>query len=98
MGITSVCGNVHCRRNTWFPGSPLTLAVGALFGFARGSVIDCFAATSGATAAQIFARTLGRDPIWKRLRRLAGTLDRLKGDSAFLTLLRLRLVPVELRD
>ena len=76
------------------PGLPLTLAGGAIFGVAAGIALTWLGATLGATGAFLLARTLGGDALRRLLGARAGTLDRIVGDGAFLTILRLRLIPV----
>ena len=76
------------------PGLPLTLAGGAIFGVAAGIALTWLGATLGATGAFLLARALGGDALRRLLGARAGTLDRIVGDGAFLTILRLRLIPV----
>jgi uncharacterized membrane protein YdjX (TVP38/TMEM64 family) len=76
------------------PGLPLTLAGGAIFGVAAGIALTWLGATLGATGAFLLARLLGGDALRRLLGDRAGTLDRMLGDGAFLTMLRLRLIPV----
>ncbi len=76
------------------PALPLTLAGGAIFGVAAGIALTWIGATLGATGAYLLARTLGGDALRRLLGSRAGTLDRILGDGAFLTMLRLRLIPV----
>jgi uncharacterized membrane protein YdjX (TVP38/TMEM64 family) len=76
------------------PALPLTLAGGAIFGVAAGIALTWLGATLGATGAYLLARALGGDALRHLLGDRAGTLDRILGDGAFLTMLRLRLIPV----
>lgn len=76
------------------PALPLTLAGGAVFGVAAGIALTWLGATLGATGAFVLARLLGGDALRRLLGARAGTLDRILGDGAFLTMLRLRLIPV----
>lgn len=76
------------------PALPLTLAGGAIFGLAAGIALTWIGATLGATGAYLLARSLGGDALRRLLGDRAGTLDRMLGDGAFLTMLRLRLIPV----
>ena len=76
------------------PALPLTLAGGAIFGVGAGIALTWLGATLGATGAFLLARALGGDALRRLLGARAGTLDRLLGDGAFLTILRLRLIPV----
>lgn len=76
------------------PGTVLTLAGGALFGFWWGVVFNTLGANLGANAAFLLARWLGRDGV----KRLAGDrldrLDRATREYGFRSLMALRLVPV----
>ena len=76
------------------PALPLTLAGGAVFGVATGIALTWLGATAGATGAYLLGRSLGADALQRVLGSRVGSLDRLRGDGAFLTLLRLRLIPV----
>jgi uncharacterized membrane protein YdjX (TVP38/TMEM64 family) len=76
------------------PGLPATLAGGAIFGFALGTLLNWLGATLGATAAYLLARALGRDAIARLLGARATSLDRLTSAHGFATLLRLRLIPI----
>lgn len=77
-----------------FPGSLLTIAGGAVFGFGWGAVLNSIAANIGANAAFGLARLLGRDGV-ERLAggRLAG-LDRATARHGFTGLFILRLIPL----
>lgn len=79
------------------PGTILTLAGGALFGFYWGTFFNFVAANIGASAAFVIARTLGGDGV----RRLMGDdsaalqkLDEVVGKHGFQGLLTLRLIPL----
>lgn len=77
-----------------FPGSLLTIAGGAVFGFVGGAVLNTIAANLGANAAFGIARTLGREGIARLAGgRLAG-LDRATARHGFTGLLVLRLIPL----
>lgn len=76
------------------PGSSLTLAGGAVFGFGLGSLLNWIGATLGATGAYLLARSLGRDAVVSLLGRRATQLDRFVSDHGFLAMLRLRLIPL----
>lgn len=76
------------------PGTPLTLAGGAIFGAVAGTGLNWLGATLGATGAFLLARALGRDAVRSLLGKRAGALDALSGSKAFLPLLRLRLIPI----
>lgn len=73
----------------------LTLAAGAIFGFAHGMVLVSFASITGATAAFFLGRTLARDWVcrriesWPRFR----ALDRALGSRGFWVVLLTRLSP-----
>lgn len=76
------------------PGSILTIAGGAVFGFWWGALLNTLAANIGASAAFGVARGLGREGV----QRLAGNrlegLNRATVQHGFLGLLVLRLVPL----
>ena len=79
------------------PGTVLTLAGGAVFGFGWGVAYNTIAANLGASAAFLIARNLGRDGV----RRLAGDdsktlarLDAVVARHGFRGLLTLRLIPL----
>jgi uncharacterized membrane protein YdjX (TVP38/TMEM64 family) len=76
------------------PGSLLTIAGGAVFGFWWGAVFNSIGANIGANAAFGFSRTLGRDGI-ERIggKRLQG-LDRATSEHGLVGLLILRLIPL----
>jgi len=76
------------------PGTPLTLAGGAIFGAAAGTGLNWLGASLGATGAYLLARSLGGDAIRSLLGKRGAALDGLSGDKAFLPLVRLRLIPV----
>lgn len=76
------------------PGSLLTIAGGAVFGFWGGSVLNTVGANIGANAAFRLSRALGRDGI----ERLSGSrlhgLDKATAQHGFWGLLVLRLIPL----
>ncbi|MGH7662912.1 MAG: TVP38/TMEM64 family protein [Gemmatimonadaceae bacterium] len=76
------------------PATLLTLAGGAIFGVVLGSALNWLGAMVGATGAYFLARALGRDALTSIVGRRASRLDELVSDHGFLTLLRLRLIPV----
>ncbi len=78
-----------------FPGAAiLTLAAGALFGVALGTLIVSFASSTGATLAFLASRYLFRDTVQSRFgARLRGVNEGIERDGAFY-LFTLRLVPV----
>ena len=76
------------------PGAAiLTLAAGAIFGLALGTVIVSFASTIGATLAFLLARYLLRDAVQKRFEKQLGPINEgVRKDGPFY-LFALRLVP-----
>lgn len=79
------------------PGTILTLAGGALFGFYWGTLFNLLAANIGANAAFLVARTLGRDGVRKLMGDDSSALARLDGiveRHGFQGLLTLRLIPL----
>lgn len=75
------------------PGSLLTLAGGAIFGFALGTPLNWLGASLGAVLAFLLARALGLGAVRRLLGARARTLEALAGEHGFRTLLRLRLIP-----
>lgn len=87
------------------PGSVLTLAGGAVFGTAWGTLYNVIASNLGATLAFFAARYLGRDFVKGFLSAKGGStsggkggklaeLDEQIGRSGFKTIFRLRLIPI----
>lgn len=77
-----------------FPGAPLTLAAGALYGAVGGTAVSVAGAGAGAIGAFLIARHSTRSSVEQATgKRLAGLEERLEG-KGFLALLTLRLVPV----
>lgn len=76
------------------PGTPLTLAGGAIFGAVAGTGLNWIGATLGATGAFFLARRLGSQTLRQLLGSRASALDSLASAQALLPLLRLRLIPV----
>lgn len=76
------------------PGTVFTLAGGAIFGVAAGSVLNWAGATLGAVGAYGLARTVGGGAVRGILGRHGAKLDLLTERAGFLALLRLRLIPV----
>lgn len=76
------------------PGSVLTLAGGAIFGFGLGTLLNWIGASIGATLAFLMARALGLDAVRRILGHRADRLERLADSHGFLTVLRLRLIPI----
>ena len=76
------------------PGTILTLAGGALFGFFWGTVFNTIAANIGATLAFLIARVLGREGIERIGGKRLAKLDEATKEHGFQGLLLLRLVPL----
>lgn len=79
------------------PGTILTLAGGALFGFYWGTLFNLLAANIGANAAFAIARHLGRDGVRKLMgddSRALAKLDSVVSRHGFQGLLTLRLIPL----
>jgi uncharacterized membrane protein YdjX (TVP38/TMEM64 family) len=75
------------------PGTPLTLAGGAIFGVVGGTLYNWIGASIGATGAYLLARALGKDAIRSLLGKRGEKLDSLTEAGGFMGLLRLRLIP-----
>lgn len=80
----------------FIPGSLLTLAAGAIFGLARGTVYTFCGATLGASAAFLVARYGARRAIEKKIAGNArfAAIDRAVGEEGFKIVALLRLSPV----
>lgn len=76
------------------PGSVLTIAGGAIFGFRLGALLNWSGAMLGATLAYLLARALGADALRRLLGHRADRLQALAGAHGFWAVLRLRLIPV----
>jgi len=77
-----------------FPGAPLTIAAGALYGVAGGALVSVIGATVGATASFLISRRGTRESVGQvRGGRLEAIEARLSGRGV-LALLLLRLIPV----
>ena len=78
------------------PGSALTLAAGAIFGLAEGTLYVFVAATLGASAAFLVARYLARGAVERRVQRDArfSAIDRAVGERGLQIVTLLRLSPV----
>jgi len=76
-----------------FPALPFTVAGGAIFGHVRGTLLSWTAATVGTMLGYVLARGVGRETArrWIAKRKVGAALTE---STSFLTLLRLRLVPV----
>ncbi len=77
------------------PGSLLTLAGGAIFGTAYGTLFNVLASNLGATLAFLMARFLGRDFVANLMKggKLAQLDDSIE-KNGFKTIFRLRLIPI----
>ena len=79
------------------PGTILTLAGGAVFGFYWGTLYNFIAANIGANAAFLIARSLGRDAVRRLIGKDSKVLNKLDGiveQHGLRGLLTLRLIPV----
>ena len=78
------------------PGSLLTMAAGAIFGLAKGTLLVFLGATLGSTLAFLVARYLARDAIERRLadRPRFGAIDKAVGGQGLKIVFLLRLSPV----
>ena len=76
-----------------FPALPFTVAGGAIFGHVRGTLLSWVAATVGTMLGYLLARGIGRETArrWIAKRKVGAALTE---STSFLTLVRLRLVPV----
>src|SRR5690349_9959586 len=76
-----------------FPALPFTVAGGAIFGHLKGTLLSWAAATLGTILGYLLARGIGRETArrWIAKRKVGAALTE---STSFLTLLRLRLVPV----
>jgi uncharacterized membrane protein YdjX (TVP38/TMEM64 family) len=79
-----------------FPGTPLTLGAGFLYGTAIGSVLISVASTAAATAGFLLARYIAGDWLIRRSERYASlrALDQSIADHGFKMVLLMRLQPV----
>jgi uncharacterized membrane protein YdjX (TVP38/TMEM64 family) len=75
------------------PGTPLTLAGGAIFGAVGGTLYNWIGASIGATGAYLLARALGKDAIRSLLGKRGEKLEALTEAGGLMGLLRLRLIP-----
>jgi phospholipase D1/2 len=76
------------------PVSPLAYGAGAVFGIMRGSVFVWGASLIGATAGYWLARGVWSGPAHRLLGRYSQKLHALRRGSAFLTTLRVQLLPI----
>lgn|ERR1700704_1668967 len=80
----------------FFPGLPLTLGAGFIYGAVIGTLVVSPASVAGATLAFLIARYLARDWVARRLRKYpqAAALDRAIEKNGFKAVVLLRLQPV----
>lgn len=80
----------------FIPGSLLTLAAGAIFGLAKGTLLTLLGATLGSSAAFLIARYLARGAIERKIAGNArfAAIDRAVGREGFKIVALLRLSPV----
>lgn len=76
-----------------FPGTVMTLAAGALFGFALGTVVALVGAEAGAVAAYLVARRVGRPGAGTRTSERSARIERWLNGNGFVALLTARLMP-----
>lgn len=77
-----------------FSGLVLTAAGGIIFGTVKGTILNVIASNIGASIAFFIGRYLGRDFVEKLVKGKLKSIDEKIGESGFLTILRLRLIPV----
>jgi uncharacterized membrane protein YdjX (TVP38/TMEM64 family) len=80
----------------FFPGLPLTLGAGFIYGAVIGTLVVSPASVAGASAAFLIARYLARDWVARRLKRYpqAAAIDRAIAKNGFKVVVLLRLQPV----
>jgi uncharacterized membrane protein YdjX (TVP38/TMEM64 family) len=76
------------------PLTPLILLAGALFGFAEGAIVAWVGLILGTSGAYWIARLIGGASVSRLLAGHEEVVERLHGRRGFLTLLRLRAIPV----
>ena len=76
------------------PAAPLTLAGGAIFGLTLGSMLNWLGAVLGASGSYLLARVLGKDALRGMMGKLGGKLETLSTERGFMSVFRLRLIPV----
>jgi uncharacterized membrane protein YdjX (TVP38/TMEM64 family) len=76
------------------PLTPLVLLAGALFGFVEGAIVAWVGLILGTSGAYWIARLIGGKSVSKLLAGREDIVERLHGKRGFLTLLRLRAIPV----
>ena len=85
-----------CCTILFVPGTPLTVAAGAVFGLAGGTAVVSLGSTLGAATSFLIARYLGRDAVARRLRDNSKfeAIDRALGERGWKIVVLLRLSPV----
>jgi uncharacterized membrane protein YdjX (TVP38/TMEM64 family) len=80
----------------FFPGLPLTLGAGFLYGAIIGTLVVSPASVAGATLAFLIARYLARDWVTRRIKKYpqAAAMDRAIEKNGFKAVVLLRLQPV----
>jgi uncharacterized membrane protein YdjX (TVP38/TMEM64 family) len=76
------------------PLTPLVLLAGALFGFFEGVVVAWVGLVLGTSGAYLIARLVGGAPVTRLLAGHEDIIAKLRGRRGFLTLLRLRAIPL----
>ncbi len=76
------------------PGTPFTLAAGALFGPVLGFGTAMVGATIGATLSFLVGRAVGRSAVAQLAGRRVEAIDRFLGERGFLAILMIRLIPL----
>jgi uncharacterized membrane protein YdjX (TVP38/TMEM64 family) len=76
------------------PLTPLILLAGALFGFFEGAVVAWIGLILGTSGAYLMARLIGGASVSRLLAGHEDVVERLSGRRGFLTLLRLRAIPL----
>lgn len=77
-----------------FSGLILTVSGGLIFGTIKGTILNVIASNIGASIAFLIGRYLGRDFVEKLAKGKLKSIDDKIEQSGFLTILRLRLIPV----
>lgn len=76
------------------PGTIMAIAGGVIFGTFKGVLLNVAASNIGANLSFLIARNLGRDFMEKILKGKFKIVDDKIGENGFLTILRLRLIPL----
>ena len=87
---------LYRRHRALFPGLPLTLGAGFLYGAIIGTLVVSPASVAGATLAFLIARYVARDWVTRRLKKYpqAAAIDRAIEKNGFKAVVLLRLQPV----